>query len=440
MKLNKFFMLMAMGLALFACNDDLNGNGQNGNKAEEGTTYVAFSLDFKGVNSRATEQGTDEEQKITEAYVMLVDGTTITKVVSMTPTAGVDRYDTDKKKFLMTTTAGPHDFYAVVNPETAPVENNDITMYFNEATPLAIDAVATKDKFMMSSQEKKTMTVLDNVTPEQALDGANNLKIPVERVSAKVTMTCSNPILEGTNGKAVGGKLIEESTQFTLKGIASKSYRMKQGTTNEIEDNTYEGASDKVNVSFKQEEGDASIWNNATPAYCLENLHNIYYQRNTTYVSLETVFVPEKVIDANGDIVDNTNFTNATPASFYVATSGDLTGNYILADVLEKMEGNSEVALTKYPDGVTAVQGPYKNGVCHFGPIWVGQEEIGESPTAPIERNTWYNLAITKITLPGQPNPKEPEGGDTPLEPETNVAITLNVMPWNFIDREINLQ
>ena len=55
------------------------------------------------------------------------------------------------------------------------------------------------------------------------------------------------------------------------------------------------------------------------------------------------------------------------------------------------------------------------------------------------DRNTWYNLKITGITLPGEPS--EPQiDPEQPLTPATNVAITLSVMPWNFIDRPIELQ
>jgi len=435
MKQNKLFVWIAMGLSLFACNDDLDGNGQDKNKAEEGTTYVAFSLDFKGVNSRVTttEPGTDKEQGITDAFVMLVDGTTITKVVSMTTTAGNDRYDTDKKKFLMTTTAGPHDFYAVVNPETAPKKNDDITKYFNEATSLTIDAVA-KDKFMMSSVKKETFYVVDGVTEQQALDGnSNSFQVDVERVSAKVTVICENVTLEGN----AEGKISNTETVFNLRNIAEKTCRMAQTSPiTEIGNQTYNDKKESVAVCFETTEGDANIWNSATPAYCLENLHTNYKQGNTTYITLSTKFIPAKVVDCADEVKSLKNNTTDA-ASFYVVTQGELAGNYILAADLATYRTNAGDN-TKFPGGVEALSGEYENGICWFGPIWVGQED-GNPAEAPIHRNTWYNLSITGIKLPG--SPEEPKITPTdPLNPDTNVAITLNVMPWNFIDREIKLQ
>lgn len=90
------------------------------------------------------------------------------------------------------------------------------------------------------------------------------------------------------------------------------------------------------------------------------------------------------------------------------------------------------------PAGVEAISDAYTDGNCYFGPIWIGQEDADDAD-APIYRNTWYNLKITGITLPGDPNEPVPDG-EQGLTPATNVAITLSVMPWNFIDREISLQ
>lgn len=101
---------------------------------------------------------------------------------------------------------------------------------------------------------------------------------------------------------------------------------------------------------------------------------------------------------------------------------------------------NGEIANdpTYFPNGVESISAEYENGTCWFGPIWIGQTDT-DKDNAPVVRNTWYNLKITGITLPGDPD--EPTiDPEQPLTPATNVAITLSVMPWNFIDREISLQ
>ena len=447
MKLNKYFLIGAMGLGLFACSDDLDGNGQdNGNKVEEGTTYVAFSLDFKNLNSRATttgtEEGTKEEQTVTSAYVILADASgNFSKVISTDDIVTSDEgYYTTNQKFLFKTTAGNHDFYAVVNPDKAPTTSDNATTYFNTATnEVTLGKITADDKFMMSSMEKKTFYIENGVKEEDALAGtkgtANNYEIDVERVSAKVTVTCENPILTDRNGKNAGGTIDNQSTTFNLKNVAEMTYRMKQQPNVEIEGNTYTGGVQNVAVCFDKGAEDV-FYRNASPAYCLENLHTNYIQGNTTYITLKTVFKPTKVVDCDATTVKELKDNDATTTSFYVVTAGDLAGNYLMAeDLTDYRNGKEQDAL---PAGVEAISSVYTDGECWFGPIWVGQDETNPA-IAPITRNTWYNLQITGITLPGKPS--EPEiDEDEDLEPDTNVAITLSIMPWNFVNREISLQ
>lgn len=114
MKLNKFFLMFAIGLGLFACSEnELEGNGPEGVQ-NEGTTYVGFSLKFNDANTRAdVESATEEESNITSAYVMMTSkgGTTFEKVLSFTnPVTKEEGYYQEYEKFLFQTTAGNHDF------------------------------------------------------------------------------------------------------------------------------------------------------------------------------------------------------------------------------------------------------------------------------------------------------------------------------------------
>ena len=79
----------------------------------------------------------------------------------------------------------------------------------------------------MASVKKETFDIADGITEEEALEGTdaatNNFTINVERVAAKVTMTCENTTLTNANNNA-GGTIT--TPKFTLKGGAAKSYRM----------------------------------------------------------------------------------------------------------------------------------------------------------------------------------------------------------------------
>ena len=435
MKLNKLLLMAAMGLGLFACSEnELEGNGPEGAQ-NEGTTYVGFTIDFSKTQTKATETGTDAEQKINKAYVILAANGNISQIAE-TPKG------TSNNKYVLQTTPGPHDFYVVVNPTTPPTVGTSIDAYFNTGVAIGVDEFANtnSESFLMASVKKETFDIADGVTEEEALAGtdatANNFTINVERVAAKVTMTCNNLTLSSGNNNAAGGEI--SNTTFNLMGGATMAYRMAQSTIVEIPNNAW--TYNVMNVAVATT-GDHT---GATPAYCLENIHdaNSYKQKNTTYLTLQTTFKPTNVVDCADYVKPLKTNTLAAGAPFYVVQKGSLAGNYLMKTDLEnyqKLEGNTD----KLPAGVESISGEYQKGVCWFGPIWINEtEETSDQSTvttSPVVRNTWYNLKITGITLPGEPS--EPQiDPEQPLTPPTNVAITLTVMPWNFIDRPIELQ
>ena len=463
MKLNKYLLMAAMGLGLVACteNDLVEGGDSNGAQ-NEGTTYVGFSIDFKNLGTRATEEGIDpDEQTIESAYVVMTNNDGIIEAVAKTSKDGTDS-NNGKKCYVFQTNPGLHYFYAVANPDdkaaTLLTKDEDIDDYFNKATTLDVASITTANSFMMSSVEKYTADVKDNVTEAEALAGtANSFSLNIERVAAKVTMTCDSETLTNSANEAGGGTI--DGTTFTLKNGASMSYRMAQASIKEISENTYDKNSDPTLVYIKgtdpSEEVDY-IYRSATPVYCLENLHNNYYQKNTTYVDIETIFTPARVVkclDQLDETPDNNLEDNSTTGSFFVVGSGEHAQNYLMkADLLTWQKNKTYITeehfnigeISKnpahFPAGVESISDEYINGKCFFGPIWIGQA-TADAPTAPVTRNTWYNLKITGIKLPGDPHaPEIDDTGETPLTPATNVAITLSVMPWNFINRDINLQ
>ena len=420
---------------------------------------MGFSLKFNASNTRATgeEDGTAAEQNIKTAYVIMADASGNVEQIVSTTESGTGSSNTSTDYYVFKTTAGVHYFYAVVNPDIAPTMGVDdataktISGYFNTGVELTVANITSTTEggnFMMASEKVLTANVEDGVTKDEALKGTKNcFSIDVERVAAKVTMTCENTTLTNATNNA-GGTIT--TPKFTLKGGATRSYRMAQSAINEIAGNTWNYTSSETDVYVKTG-SDKDLHKLATPVYCLENLHNNYYQKNTTYVDIETIFTPAKVVkclDQLDETPDNNLEDNSTTGSFFVVGSGEHAQNYLMkSDLLAWQKSKGYVASesdeiskdpSHFPAGVESISEEYVNGKCLFGPIWLGQE-TADASTAPVTRNTWYNLKITGITLPGEPS--EPQiDPEQPLTPATNVAITLSVMPWNFINREIDLQ
>ena len=432
MKLNRLFLLAATGLGLFACNDNNLVEGDAPNEIlEEGTTYVGFTLDFGETKTRVEpeeEEAIEAESKINTAYVIVADGDKISQITSTA----------ESGKYVLQTTPGSHDFYVVVNPKTVPTTANTVDEYFNKGVAIGADEFAdtTTPSFLMVSG-KNTFDIADGITKDQAIAGTdyrtNSFTIEVERVAAKVTMTCANPILTSENGNEAGGTI--SGIAFNLHGGATMAYRMEQDPFSDIKGNewTYE----VPGIDVLDDEDD---YTQARAVYCLENIHttDIYRKGNTTHLTLKTTFTPTNVVDCADEIKPLKPNTQDPGSSFYVVKEGDFAGNYIMKADLETYQAEDS---DKMPEGVKVLSAEYQNGECWFGPIWIGEEfPDGELTEAPIHRNTWYNLAISKITLPGDPEEPDIEGKEEePLYTPTNVTITLSVLPWHFIEREINL-
>lgn len=452
MKLNKYLLMAAMGLGLVACteNDLVEGSDSNGAQ-NEGTTYVGFSLKFNALNTRATttgeENGTTEEQNIKTAYVLMADASGNVEQIVSTVDKGTGTSNTNTDYYVFQTTAGVHYFYAVVNPDVIPTKEGDdataktISGYFNTGVGLTVANITSKadgGNFMMASHEVLTANVEDGVTKDEALKGTKNcFAIKVERATAKVTMTCEKATLENAvgipNEPEYGGTVSD--LKFNLKGVANMAYRMAQSEWNNITDNSWKPKEDGTvnNNTLGVQVAIGQDYTAVNAAYCLENMDSPYKQGNTTYLTLRTTFTPANVVDCADEIKELKE--NTTTGTFYVVKQGELAGNYIMETDLTTYQNGDD---SKLPAGVEAISDAYTDGNCYFGPIWIGQKEADDA-NAPVVRNTWYNLKITGITLPGDPD--EPTiDPEQPLTPATNVAITLSVMPWNFIDREIDLQ
>ena len=92
----------------------------------------------------------------------------------------------------------------------------------------------------------------------------------MERVAAKVTMTCANPILTSENGNEAGGTI--SGIAFNLHGGATMAYRMEQDPFSDIKGNewTYE----VPGIDVLDDEDD---YTQARAVYCLENIHTIAF-------------------------------------------------------------------------------------------------------------------------------------------------------------------
>lgn len=397
MKLNKLFLLAAMGLGLFACNNNdlVEGSAPNGTQ-EEGTTYVGLKINFNSSSSRANtgDQPIDgdgdgtlyddpedgNEAKVSDVRIVVTDAegkSQYNDVVTPTLNNGNNIY-------LFRITPGKKKFYAVVNgnalgfsTELANWTGNQLTLTKKASELYEYNATPAQGKgFLMSSVEAVEQTIQDNVSVDDVKAGkANNVEITVERVVAKVTMQLSDALKQsgfkdqtatlknltcqiGNADNLVYAKGGQTAT-YTTAGTYLMAYNNGNVRTTpyfdypkSIDDWGQFLQSDLLGTSATIYENGAVSSTPTARFYCLENTHantdpKNYLQSNTTFIRVQAEMIPNSAKkftysaspDPEVTISDRADMPK-TPETFYVITAApnqDYQGSYVFASDLASL-------------------------------------------------------------------------------------------------------
>lgn len=380
MKLNKYFMIGAMGLSLVACSDNLdeNGQGANGTNPNEGTTYAALKIDFGSSSSRATgdlpsgnDQGTtdptydddettpDNETDINDVRIIVTNEDGVVEFNDVVTKQDKQDY------FLIAIQPGVKNFYAIVNGEShdltepttwgekvlAQIASEDKVVNVKASNLSDYSSTPGEGKgFVMSSVAAVPQRIYDNVTEAEAQAGPRNrVNITVDRMVAKVTVKLADALV--TSGfdeenfalkslsaqimNADNVKYVDPDSDPTYEGTYWMAYN-----DNNVRKTPYYGYVPSIEVP---EDGLAS--GSAQPLYastgatknpvgrfyCLENTHasTDYKQANTTYLKLEATMVPNNLVtfgktDNNITVTDKEY--SGDPKTFYVINGYDGDG------------------------------------------------------------------------------------------------------------------
>lgn len=509
MKLNKLFLMGAMGLGLFACSDELNvENGQNGGNAQEGTTYAAITLKFgEGSTARnipgdyddadANQGVNTKETAVKTLRIVVVSGTTVevNKFYKTGYTEGDASADgavinAKEGKYLISMTPGAKTFYAIVNEDAAFAKTETTKAKLDEylANPVAktTSVITADDKgFMMTSVEPVNVDISPNVTAGEA-PAQNAVNVEVDRVVAKITVkkaaTITSPLNNVTLGKvevAIGNADLN-ATVIPTSNTTDKAgfYRMQKSLSSDYTTPYYSFAPTKneahtapVDDDFVNITTGTAPNDYVTPFYCLENIHaeGNYMQKNTTYAAIRAEIFCTKVVNftvANAGDETNPNYTltwnndvTNTPGSNvvsfrYLYGPEELRGRYVLESYLEtnvetwlKTLGVTDESMpTTMDEKLTTLFEKFKAINTDFsisekydghGYYEVWPNLVKGTGVSPIYRNNWYELTITKLTLPGKP---AIEIEDKPIEYPTNAEVTVKVRDWRKVQHNVDLQ
>lgn len=370
MKLNKYFLMGAMGLGLFACSDDLNDNGQGGNAGDGTMANVVMKFDFNGSSSRAIagellpdgaydDAGSPTECKVNKLRVIVTDMSNVIEYNQLYTGAegdyklpeGINKttslYEGEGTvKFQIPT--GEKKFYVYINEEASTDLPTAVGGYLtNNAKEknASFFTDATTGFHMSGMTEQEIVTVADGST--------NEVTVEVDRVVAKVTLQLAeaydnnadvNKVKLTSLTAGIGNADLEfksESESNTLWG----TYRFANNVSGDGE--TYRTTPYYEEVPIGDNYNNVIIRSNAadqnddllTPVdgaypthtyYCLENTHDIYKKGNTTFVQIIATMIPVSTVKftytaAGEGTEEEVGFETVTkledsdtPATFYV--------------------------------------------------------------------------------------------------------------------------
>ena len=410
MKLNKYFMMGAMGLSLVACSDNLDENGQsaNGTNPNEGTTYVALKIDFNSSSSRAGEQPVDGDTGVTPpTYNDGEEGNegvlnTVTIVVTDQATNRVEYCQTYSgqtlaadNKYVFPIEPGVKNFFAYANQtisasvggqwtgtETSDANVATLAPYESQQTGEGESAAWTK-WFAMSSAVVVSQTIEDDVEKAEVDESNNVVSIEIERMVAKVTAQLATKF-DGENpfsGQAFTvsaitariGNADNLSYNGTTMDAGAASYYIAQNNESGARITPYYNYPNKVTwgSSFDEsdllwgEEEDAedlytpTVADNKTPQvrfYCKENTHVTYVQSNTTFLRIVATMYPNAVVQFACTTAEDTKTISVSAGTapsavgtFYRVLNtndGQHVGTYVMASQLAELYGTEDSDVT----------------------------------------------------------------------------------------------
>lgn len=474
-----------MGLALIACDSDELIDNKGIDKNEGNGVPVTLKLNIaspltKGNPGTLTEQaGTEDENTINDVTVVIDYGTT--KIVrTATATEGTDFTDEKGKSFTLSDVpVGNANFYVYANvPEadkSSLVSGNAVPDSWSTALVSAASApsayyttantgTSTPASFFMSNKNGTAA----NVQIQEGTD--NSVGVDIERAAVKVTAECPNQSSDTDGGSSTVFTDDTEwlgtvhSVNFRLRNMVNKFYLLANNdswslTGENLYTDNEDGDLKEITLGSTAYESDAISSEkilNISGLYTLENLSTT----TTTTVDFMVKYTPGKTLS----IEENTPSGEGTPAfkvgevtdvtapaegteTFYVVTkieAGSTDYNayankYIMKNQLfgsgtDPKTGITLKAVTDKPkhftvNGIAGIAevAEYTDGKCWFKTQANGSDE----QDGKTYRNDWYHLKVTSVELPGNPDPNGTQA---------NINVLCKIVPWNLIDREVELK
>lgn len=454
MNLKSVFMSMFAIAALASCSNDEEVPG-GVNQGEKASSWIGVSVSLPASAFSRAADGTDANAEDLETaiknislYYQKTDGSvdavaTTFAVGDFTPssTSTGTVYTATKAALVPFAKGTTVTLYAAAN---TPSANSFMPNWFNRKgtagdpnvnywTALSSDLSNEADGFTMTGEGQGT-----TFETEEGAKAGTHAPIVINRAVAKVLVTASNGAkfdpttdFEETNVNGASGKFQANSLMWTIGNNNKKLFLLADDNG---KDPNWETLTGTAGLDDEYDNRQPSSYTMAVPKYdagivtgyeggtfvqyCNENTNETYQYGNTTFISVQAVFVPNM-------IVKTVTFEDGKPV--LKAEKNDLgVGDFYYYP--EELKYLTKTAFDEaIANGLSAdeFKGVYEGGKCYyFVPVKNSANELG------VKRNTYYTMRINSLKAPGDPTPNSGEEID-PVEQKSWISVDFEVANWD---------
>lgn len=502
-KVTKFLMMAAIVFGFAACNNEEGPNVGTEGTGEKAWTSFTIALPNSAVNTRAvdgvghgeTYAGTTDEQKVSNARIVLYNESGVVKYafdivaanangtapftgdVSTVDPATVSEFTTKAKELEKAV----YDVYVFLNVPQAVTNATQEGMLLSELEKVANyvenEIITTNGIFMSNSKGAvKTTDANWKPTPEAAEENAASVKVPVERAVAKVFVNNAEITNVHNNGKAKVERFALDVTNKKLFWVRQMDLTV-DGSTPEtaattrinsyakdpnMGDNYATASPADLTDEFTYRDANSVLaaggadvkapgYDDANGIYVAENTMNAdqQYEVATTRVVFEITYAPagmalgDSFVEYKGMMMSQSDFeakvTAAKVQDATDATVGMPSGfvDEVKGETFDYAKSFNVGNVNFYLNGINY----YTTTIRHFTDAqvpWQSGEPLKYGRYGVV-RNNIYKLTVNSIKGPGSPVIEQPDPEIPDDKTKNYIAVRVNVEPWLVREQSVDL-
>jgi len=288
---------------------------------------------------------------------------------------------------------------------------------------------------------------------------ANNITVTCQRLAAKITVEKASSLLpsEAEQKEIYGGFFMKNTFFYYVFNNNTRMYLL-QGAPEARKDPNWAIGSyvegDFTSLTTEPETNGGMSFIKSTDEidnialydarYAAENTSEGKLKKEATCVVVMAQFVPSKFTKFDGADFYQIDNPKAHPNPFYMVSLSPV--EHYFFDWINRydefgLEDLSLVLAKQFADakGVPRENIKFYNGGLNYWDIYLNKNPNHPANRWDVLRNDYYRCTITKIKSIGRPVPDLPDP-DAPIETDTKIEVSIEVLDWSVVGKNIELE